>query len=67
MSPRSASSWVASSTPSPAGAAKNAYFATEHDAQVFAEELAHLLVNQKAAFNSPVWFNVGVPDTPQQC
>ena len=34
---------------------------------MFAEELAHLLVNQKAAFNSPVWFNVGVPDTPQQC
>ena len=24
-------------------------------------------MNQKAAFNSPVWFNVGVPDTPQQC
>ncbi|MFL5791500.1 MAG: vitamin B12-dependent ribonucleotide reductase [Actinomycetota bacterium] len=46
---------------------KNRYFATEHDARVFAEELAHLLVNQKAAFNSPVWFNVGVPDTPQQC
>ena len=32
---------------------RNGYFATEHDAQVFAEELAHLLVNQKAAFNSP--------------
>ncbi len=46
---------------------KNDYFATEDDAQVFAEELSHLLVNQKAAFNSPVWFNVGVPDTPQQC
>jgi ribonucleoside-diphosphate reductase alpha chain len=46
---------------------KNGYFATEHDAQVFAEELSHLLVTQKAAFNSPVWFNVGVPDTPQQC
>jgi ribonucleoside-diphosphate reductase alpha chain len=46
---------------------KNRYFATEHDAQVFADELTHLLVNQKAAFNSPVWFNVGVPDTPQQC
>ena len=28
---------------------------------------SHLLVTQKAAFNSPVWFNVGVPDTPQQC
>jgi ribonucleoside-diphosphate reductase alpha chain len=46
---------------------KNGYFASEHDAQVFAEELSHLLVHQKAAFNSPVWFNVGVPDTPQQC
>jgi ribonucleoside-diphosphate reductase alpha chain len=46
---------------------KNRYFATEQDAQVFADELTHLLVNQKAAFNSPVWFNVGVPDTPQQC
>jgi ribonucleoside-diphosphate reductase alpha chain len=46
---------------------KNGYFATREDAQVFADELSHLLVNQKAAFNSPVWFNVGVPDTPQQC
>jgi ribonucleoside-diphosphate reductase alpha chain len=46
---------------------RNGYFATEQDAQVFAEELTHLIVNQKAAFNSPVWFNVGVPDTPQQC
>jgi ribonucleoside-diphosphate reductase alpha chain len=46
---------------------KNGYFATDHDALVFADELAHLLVHQKAAFNSPVWFNVGVPDTPQQC
>jgi ribonucleoside-diphosphate reductase alpha chain len=43
------------------------YFATDHDAQVFAEELTHLLVNQKAAFNSPVWFNVGVPDVAAQC
>jgi ribonucleoside-diphosphate reductase alpha chain len=46
---------------------KNGYFATPQDAQVFADELSHLLVNQKAAFNSPVWFNVGVPGTPQQC
>jgi ribonucleoside-diphosphate reductase alpha chain len=46
---------------------KDGYFASANDAQVFAEELSHLLVNQKAAFNSPVWFNVGVPDTPQQC
>ena len=46
---------------------QNGYFATPEDAQVFAEELTHLIVTQKAAFNSPVWFNVGVPDTPQQC
>ena len=46
---------------------KNAYFASEHDAGIFADELTHLLVNQMAAFNSPVWFNVGVADTPQQC
>jgi ribonucleoside-diphosphate reductase alpha chain len=46
---------------------KNGYFATDRDAMIFADELAHLLVHQKAAFNSPVWFNVGVPDTPQQC
>ncbi|MEO8476627.1 MAG: vitamin B12-dependent ribonucleotide reductase [Actinomycetota bacterium] len=43
------------------------YFATPEDAQIFADELTHLIVTQKAAFNSPVWFNVGVPDTPQQC
>ena len=46
---------------------KNDYFASKDDAQVFADELTHLIVTQKAAFNSPVWFNVGVPDTPQQC
>ncbi|HEX9123452.1 MAG TPA: vitamin B12-dependent ribonucleotide reductase [Actinomycetota bacterium] len=46
---------------------RDGYFATEKDADVFAEELTHLMVTQKAAFNSPVWFNVGVPDTPQQC
>ena len=46
---------------------KDGYFEAEQDAQVFADELTHLLVNQKAAFNSPVWFNVGVPDAPQQC
>ncbi|MGQ0671164.1 MAG: adenosylcobalamin-dependent ribonucleoside-diphosphate reductase, partial [Actinomycetota bacterium] len=47
--------------------AKDGYFASDADAQVFADELSHLIVKQKAAFNSPVWFNVGVPDTPQQC
>jgi ribonucleoside-diphosphate reductase alpha chain len=46
---------------------KDRYFATEKDADVFGDELTHLLATQKAAFNSPVWFNVGVPNTPQQC
>ena len=41
------------------------YFADEESAEVFNAELKHLLVHQKAAFNSPVWFNVGVEDTPQ--
>ncbi|MDQ2834893.1 MAG: vitamin B12-dependent ribonucleotide reductase [Acidobacteriota bacterium] len=35
------------------------YFATQQDAETFYAELAHLLLNQKVAFNSPVWFNVG--------
>ena len=35
------------------------YFATAEDAAIFHDELVHLLVNQKVAFNSPVWFNVG--------
>jgi ribonucleoside-diphosphate reductase alpha chain len=44
---------------------KDGYFASEGDARTFAEELTHLLVTQKAAFNSPVWFNVGAEATPQ--
>ncbi|HWZ00949.1 MAG TPA: hypothetical protein VNX17_07715, partial [Edaphobacter sp.] len=38
---------------------KDGYFATPEDAAIFHDELVHLLVNQKVAFNSPVWFNVG--------
>ena len=41
------------------------YFATAPDADTFEAELTHLLVHQKAAFNSPVWFNVGVAEHPQ--
>ena len=44
---------------------KDGYFASDEDAQTFAEELTHLLVEQKLAFNSPVWFNVGVEPHPQ--
>ena len=40
------------------------YFADD-EADVFNLELKHLLVHQKAAFNSPVWFNVGVEPNPQ--
>ena len=43
---------------------KRGYF--DHDsAAVFERELAHLIVHQKMAFNSPVWFNVGVESAPQ--
>lgn len=42
------------------------YFVDEHETEVFRDELKHLLVNQKAAFNSPVWFNIGVKGVPQQ-
>src|SRR5437870_8307632 len=41
------------------------YFATEEDAQIFADELSHILVNQKVCFNSPVWFNCGIEERPQ--
>jgi len=41
------------------------YFATPADSEIFADELTHLLVKQKASFNSPVWFNVGVEEKPQ--
>ncbi|HEU4402375.1 MAG TPA: vitamin B12-dependent ribonucleotide reductase, partial [Candidatus Polarisedimenticolia bacterium] len=41
------------------------YFNSEADAQTFEAELKHLLVYQKMAFNSPVWFNVGVEPKPQ--
>jgi len=41
------------------------YFASEMDRESFHAELSHLLLRQKAAFNSPVWFNVGVEPQPQ--
>ena len=36
------------------------YFASPQDVENFRDDLAHLMLNQKASFNSPVWFNVGV-------
>ncbi|HET7616874.1 MAG TPA: vitamin B12-dependent ribonucleotide reductase [Vicinamibacterales bacterium] len=41
------------------------YFASEDDLQAFSDDLKHLLVYQKASFNSPVWFNVGFEKHPQ--
>jgi ribonucleoside-diphosphate reductase alpha chain len=41
------------------------YFATDADAVTFEEELTHVLLHQMAAFNSPVWFNVGFEESPQ--
>ena len=43
-----------------------AYFASEDDAQSFRDELTYLLVHQMMAFNSPVWFNLGVPGSKPQ-
>ena len=41
------------------------YFASDEDAQAFEDELTHILLHQMAAFNSPVWFNVGFEEHPQ--
>ena len=41
------------------------YFASEEDAEAFEMELIAILLHQKAAFNSPVWFNVGFEEKPQ--
>ena len=45
---------------------RDGYFADAAEAGAFRAELTHLLVNQKVAFNSPVWFNIGVRGVPQQ-
>ncbi len=42
------------------------YFVDESEASLFRAELSHLLYTQRAAFNSPVWFNIGVAGVPQQ-
>jgi len=45
---------------------RDGYFVDAEEAEAFRAELKHLMVNQKAAFNSPVWFNIGVKGVPQQ-
>src|SRR4051794_25624704 len=42
------------------------YFLDDREAATFNAELKHLVVTQRAAFNSPVWFNIGVQGVPQQ-
>jgi ribonucleoside-diphosphate reductase alpha chain len=42
------------------------YFADADEAEAFRDELKFILVTQRAAFNSPVWFNIGVKGVPQQ-
>ncbi len=46
--------------------AEGGYFADAAEAENFLNELKFILVTQRAAFNSPVWFNIGVKDVPQQ-
>ncbi len=41
------------------------YFATDEDGDAFEAELTYILLHQIAAFNSPVWFNVGFEENPQ--
>ena len=45
---------------------KDGYFVDDEEAVVFNHELKFLIVHQRAAFNSPVWFNIGVQGVPQQ-
>ena len=45
---------------------RDGYFADEDEAGAFSDELRWLLLHQRASFNSPVWFNIGVPGARQQ-
>jgi ribonucleoside-diphosphate reductase alpha chain len=45
---------------------KDGYFVDDEEARIFNHELKFLIIHQKAAFNSPVWFNIGVHGVPQQ-
>lgn len=45
---------------------KEGYFESEVEAESFREELKYILATQRAAFNSPVWFNIGAPGRSQQ-
>ncbi len=45
---------------------RDGYFVDDGEAETFRDELKYVLVHQRAAFNSPVWFNIGVSGVPQQ-
>ncbi|HEX4936742.1 MAG TPA: hypothetical protein VFV33_26355, partial [Gemmatimonadaceae bacterium] len=45
---------------------RDGYFTDAREAAAFRDELKYLMVTQRVAFNSPVWFNIGVKGTPQQ-
>src|SRR5881275_2754462 len=45
---------------------RDGYFVDDGEAETFRDELKYVLVHQRAAFNSPVWFNIGVRGVPQQ-
>ena len=45
---------------------KDGYFADDDEADIFSDELKYAIIHQHAAFNSPVWFNIGVKGVPQQ-
>jgi ribonucleoside-diphosphate reductase alpha chain len=44
---------------------KFGHLKTEEEAEIFGQELTAILINQRAAFNSPVWFNMGMSEKPQ--
>src|SRR5687768_14533929 len=44
---------------------RDGYFVDAAEARAFSDELKYLMISQRAAFNSPVWFNIGVANTPQ--
>jgi len=48
------------------GGIRDGYFVDDEEAETFRDELKYVLVHQRAAFNSPVWFNIGVRGVPQQ-
>lgn len=45
---------------------KDGYFSNDEEVEIFSDELKYAIIHQHAAFNSPVWFNIGVAGVPQQ-